>query len=194
MPGKPRHEDPEDTILRAARGCYIKDGIKETGMKEVAKAANVARSTVYRYFSSRDDVLVAVVKREMEATNLVIRAQLQQYQAAADIIVEGLILALQEIPRRPILKAVFASEENSRARKVIWESDVIVQLGEQLLEHVIQPALDLGLLQDKVPPEAMVEWVYRTLISLLTLPSNWSHSQEDLRAMLHALLVPVLLR
>jgi AcrR family transcriptional regulator len=194
MSNKPRHEDPEDTILRAARQCYITDGIKETGMKEVSKAANVARSTLYRYFSSRDAVLVAVVKREMEATNVVIRAQLQPYEEPADIIVEGLILALQEIPRRPILKAVFASEEDSRARRVIWESDVIVQLGEQLLEHVIQPALDLGLLQDKVPPEAMVEWVYRTLISLLTLPSNWSRSQSDLRAMLHALLVPVLLR
>ena len=77
---------------------------------------------------------------------------------------------------------------------MVWESDIIVQFGEELLEHVIQPALDLGILQDQVRPEILVEWVYRTLISLLTLPSNWTRTDKDLRLMLHALLVPVLLR
>lgn len=194
MSSKPRHDDPVDSILTAARQCYLRDGISNTGMKEVSRAANLARSTLYRYFPSRDELLVAVVKREMEAANEVIRGELLRYQDPADLIVEGLILALQEIPRRPILKAVFASEEDARARKLVWGSEIIVLFGEQLLEHVIQPALDLGLLQDKVPPEAMVEWVYRTLISLLTLPSNWTRSEDDLRTMLHALLVPVLLR
>jgi len=194
MSSKPRHDDPVETILTAARQCYLKDGINNTGMKEVSEAAQVARSTLYRYFPSRDDVLVAVVKREMETVNQVISKKLQRYQEPADMVVEGLILALEEIPRRPILNAVFASGEDSRAREVVWSSNVIVQFGEQLLEHVIQPALDLGLLQDKVAPEAMIEWVYRCLISLLTLPSNWTQSEQDLRAMLHALLVPVLLR
>ncbi len=194
MPSRPRHEDPEEIILEAARRCYLADGIRNTGMKEVAQAAAVARSTLYRYFPGRDDVLVAVVKREMEATNEVIQRKLQRYENPADIIVEGLILALKEIPRRPILQAVFASEEDSRARRVVWESDIIVQFGEELLEHVIQPALDLGILQDQVRPEILVEWVYRTLISLLTLPSNWTRTDKDLRLMLHALLVPVLLR
>ena len=194
MPSKPRHQDPEEIILAAARRCYLKDGIRNTGMREVAQAADVARSTLYRYYPSRDDVLVAVVKREMEAANTVIRRKLQRYDNPADIVVEGLLLALQEIPRRPILQAVFASEDDSRARRVIWESDIIVQFGERLLQHVMQPAQELGILQDRVRPEIMVEWVYRTLISLLTLPSNWTRSNQELRVMLHALLVPVLLR
>lgn len=194
MPSKPRHQDPVDTILTAAQQCYLRDGIKNTGMKEVSEAAQVARSTLYRYFPSRNDVLVAVVKREMEATNKVIREKLELYQEPADIIVEGLVLALEEIPRRPILNAVFASGDDSRAREVVWGSEVIAQFGEQLMEHVIQPALEAGLLQDKVAPEVMIEWVYRTLISLLTLPSNWTESEQDVRATLHALLVPVLLR
>lgn len=194
MSSKPRHDDPVETILTAARQCYLRDGISNTGMKEVSEAAKVARSTLYRYFPSRDDVLIAVVKREMETVNAIIRAKLERYQEPADIIVEGLILALEEIPRRPILYAVFASGEGSRAREVVWRSNVIAQFGERLMEHVIQPALEAELLQNKVPPEAMIEWVYRTLISLLTLPSNWAQSKQDLRAMLHALLVPVLLR
>ena len=65
--------DPEDAILAAARRCYVAEGFSRTGMKEVAEEAGVARSTLYRYFPTRDDVLVATVKREMEVLNAWIR-------------------------------------------------------------------------------------------------------------------------
>jgi len=186
--------DPESAILDAARRCYLAEGFSRTGMKEVAAAAGVARSTVYRYFPGRDQLLVATVKREMEAMNTRIRRQQAKFNAPADLVVEGMLLALREVPRRPLLRAVFASEHDSRARRVVWGSEVIVSFGEELMDHVISPARDAGVLQDAVRPEILVEWVYRLLLSFLTLPSNWISSDAQLRTTLHALLVPVLLK
>jgi TetR/AcrR family transcriptional regulator len=186
--------DPVDTIIAAARRCYLESGISATGMQQVAESAGVARSTVYRYFPGRDDLLVATIKGEMEQLNVRIRRKLATYSNPADQVVEGLIMAIKEIPKRPLLRAVFASEEDSRARQAIWSSDVIVRFGEQLMDHVIVPAQRAGLLQDEVRPEVLVEWVYRLLLSFLTLPSNWIKSDAQLRATLHALLVPVLLK
>lgn len=186
--------DPEAEILRAAKQCYLSDGIARTGMREVAAAAGVARSTLYRYFPSRDDVLVATIKREMEEANDRIGKRLGQYTDPADLIVEGLLMAIRDIPERPLLKAVFASDEDAVARRIIWNSDIIVSFGEELMDRVVQPALDANLLQTAVAPEVLVEWVYRVLLSFLTLPSNWIKSEEQLRITLHALLVPVLLR
>jgi len=185
--------DPVDAILGAARRCYLDGGFAGTGMKEVAAAAGVARSTVYRYFPGRDELLVATVKREMEALNRQIRGRLADYEDPADQVVEGLIMAIKAIPRRPLLRAVFASEEGSRARRVVWRSDAIVGFGEELMDHVIRPAAASGRLQDAVRPEILVEWVYRLLLSFLTLPSNWIKREDELRTTLHALLVPVLL-
>tara|TARA_R110000823_G_scaffold171736_9_gene304204 strand:+ start:44266 stop:44973 length:708 start_codon:yes stop_codon:yes gene_type:complete len=185
--------DPEAIILDAARDCYLSAGIDDTSMRDVAARAGVARSTVYRYYPGRDELLVAVIKQEMFAANARIRLRLAKFPAPADQVVEGMLLALREIPRRPLLRAVFASEEGSRARRVVWSSDVIVRFGEELMEHVVRPAQDSGLLQDAVPPEVLVEWIYRLLLSFLTLPSNWIRSDAQLRATLHALLVPVLL-
>lgn len=185
---------PVESILAAARRCYLADGISATGMKEVADEAGMARSTVYRYFPGRDDLLVASIKEEMEQARTSILKDLASYRDPADQIVEGLILALQEIPRRPLLRAVFASPEDSRAREVVWSSDVIVNFGEELMDHVITPARNAGLLQDAVRPEILVEWVYRLLLSFLTLPSNWIASDSQLRTTLHTLLVPVLLK
>jgi len=187
-------KDPVATILSAARRCYLADGISKTGMGEVARAAGVARSTLYRYFPSRDDVLVATIKQEMDAANSAIQEKLAGLTEPADIIVEGLILAIKEIPERPLLKAVFVSDEDARARRTVWSSEIIVSFGEELMESVIQPALNAGLLQDEVRPEIMIEWVYRVLVSFLTLPSNWIGDEQQLRLTLRALLVPVLLR
>lgn len=187
-------KDPVATILSAARQCYLDEGISKTGMREVARAADVARSTLYRYFPSRDDVLVAVISQEMDAVNIAIQQELAAYSQPADVIVEGLILALREIPQRPLLRAVFASDEDAKARRAVWSSQIIVGFGEELMEGVIQPALDAKLLQDRVKPQVLIEWVYRVLLSFLTLPSNWIEDDDQLRATLHALLVPVLLR
>lgn len=186
--------DQVASILAAARRCYLADGIAATGMKEVAASAGVARSTLYRYFPGRDELLVATIMSEMVELNERIRKRLAKYPDPADQVVEGLIVAIKEIPRRPLLHAVFASEEDSRARRVIWSSNVIVSFGEDLMDHVIRPAQDAGLLQDAVRPEVLVEWVYRLLLSFLTLPSNWVRSDAQLRTTLHALLVPVLLK
>ena len=79
-------------------------------MKEVAASAGVARSTVYRYFPGRDELLVATIKGEMVDLNERIRKKMSNYQAPADLVVEGLIVAIKEVPRRPLLRAVFASE------------------------------------------------------------------------------------
>ncbi len=187
-------KDPVATILSAARQCYLDEGISATGMREVARAASVARSTLYRYFPSRDDVLVAVIRQEMDAANTDIQKELGAYSEPAEVIVEGLILAIREIPKRPLLRAVFTSDEDAKARRTVWSSEIIVSFGEELMENVIQPALDAELLQDQVRAEIMIEWVYRVLLSFLTLPSNWIEDDEQLRATLHALLVPVLLR
>jgi TetR/AcrR family transcriptional regulator len=186
--------DPVATILAAARRCYLNEGISATGMKEVAASAGIARSTLYRYFPGRDELLVAIIKEEMVDMNTRILKKLAAYSNPADYVVEGLIVAIKEVPRRPLLRAVFASEEDSRARRVIWSSDVMVSFGEELMDHVIRPAQDAGLLQDAVRPEVLVEWVYRLLLSFLTLPSNWVKSDAQLRTTLHALLVPVLLK
>lgn len=186
--------DQEVAIIKAAAVCYLKIGITKTGMGAVAREAGIARSTLYRYFARSEDLLVATIKQEMLTTNSAIQQKLQKYSDPADLIVEGMLIALKEITRRPLLKAVFVSDEDARARRLIWRSDVIIRFGEDLMASVLQQAVESGLLQTNVRPELLIEWVYRILLSFLTLPSNWIKSDAELRATLHALLVPVLLR
>lgn len=194
LPSKPATSKQHDELIGAARSCYLKQGISATGMRDVASVAGVARSTLYRYFPGRDELLVAVIRTEMEAANAAIQGQLEGIERPDQRVVEGLVLALREIPARPLLAAVFVSDQDARARRVIWQSQVVIDFGEELMDEVIQPALEAGILQDQVRPEMLIEWVYRVLLSFLTLPSNWAVSESELRATLRALLIPVLLK
>lgn len=186
--------DPVKRILAAAKQCYLRNGLNETGMREIAVQAGVARSTLYRYFPTRNDVLIATIKEDMLDANDLIHKKVDHFNDPADLIVEGLLLALQEIPKRPLLNAVFVSDKDAKQRRAVWGSDSFIGFGEELMAHVVQPAIESGLLQDKVKPEILIEWVYRILLSFLTLPSNAIKDDKTLRITLHALLIPVLLR
>jgi len=49
----------ESRILTAALGLIGRRGVRRLGMQEIAEAAGVSRGTLYRYFPSKDHVLVA---------------------------------------------------------------------------------------------------------------------------------------
>jgi AcrR family transcriptional regulator len=57
-----------DRILDAAWQCFVERGIRATTMADVAEAAGVSRVWVHRAVGSRDDLVHAVLAREVERT------------------------------------------------------------------------------------------------------------------------------
>lgn len=56
----------EARILTAARERFTANGYRGTDMRDIAASMGLARNSLYRYFSSKDHILVAVVRREMQ--------------------------------------------------------------------------------------------------------------------------------
>lgn len=55
----------EKRILNAARDLFTMQGYRDTDMAGIAKSMGLARNSLYRYYSSKDHILVAVVRHEM---------------------------------------------------------------------------------------------------------------------------------
>jgi AcrR family transcriptional regulator len=62
---KPREEIRESIIASAAK-VFGKQGFKRTKMEEVAKSAGMGKSSLYYYFTSKEELFEAVVIREAE--------------------------------------------------------------------------------------------------------------------------------
>jgi TetR/AcrR family transcriptional regulator len=190
----PTEDDIQKIILQAAKQCYLYYGVEKTGMQDIAKEAKLARSTIYRYYPTADDLLLALIGTEMQAMNRELSRKLARFERPEDVIVEGVLIALKEIPRHPLLSQVFAGDSSSALRQKVWNSPAIVALGTDLMATVMQASVEQGHLQQAIRSEVLIEWVYRILLSFLNLPSNWIKTDKQLRATLHALLIPVLLQ
>lgn len=55
----------EKRILDAARELFTASGYRDTDMADIAESMGLARNSLYRYYSSKDHILIAVVRRDM---------------------------------------------------------------------------------------------------------------------------------
>jgi AcrR family transcriptional regulator len=60
-------QDRERRIVAAARRMFDRKGYANTAMEEIAGRAGVAVGTLYNYFPSKDELLLAILRRETDA-------------------------------------------------------------------------------------------------------------------------------
>ena len=60
-------------ILKAAKTVLTRYGIRKTTMEEIAQAAHIAKSSIYHYYASKDEIFKVIVDQEMEAAMAEIR-------------------------------------------------------------------------------------------------------------------------
>ena len=76
-----RIERRQDEILQAAASVFAAKGYAQATTREIAAAADIAEGSLYNYFASKRDILVAIISRSpspvdrlwAEAENLVDR-------------------------------------------------------------------------------------------------------------------------
>jgi AcrR family transcriptional regulator len=90
------HGGPEARILEAARTLFYRNGIHETGVNELARAAAVSKRTIYQLFESKDDIVVAYLRHIGEHGRLGVRALDRD-----DLAPRERLVALFDRPHRP---------------------------------------------------------------------------------------------
>jgi AcrR family transcriptional regulator len=65
-------------ILAAAMGLIVQKGFLETSMREIAESAGVGKSTLYDYFPSKDEIMIAYVVEEVQHMTAQVQAIIAQ--------------------------------------------------------------------------------------------------------------------
>ncbi|MFD2026171.1 TetR/AcrR family transcriptional regulator [Promicromonospora aerolata] len=60
-PGRPRNAEADNAVLNAALDLIAESGVDGVSIEQVAKRAGVARTTVYRRYAARDDLVIAAL-------------------------------------------------------------------------------------------------------------------------------------
>ena len=72
----------EDQILATARELFAKYGYKRVSMDEIARDANVVKSTIYQHFKDKDELLEFIINEtisEVAKLNPELALQIQKY-------------------------------------------------------------------------------------------------------------------
>ena len=124
-------------LVEAAGRCIVRRGNTEIRMADVADEAGVVRSTVYRYYASRDDLLLALVlTRVDDAVGRWVR-ELRRPHDAASSIRELVIKPVVSVEGDPLNEALFAAE-SSALRSVL---EVGAQPMLEVMERHVVPLL-----------------------------------------------------
>jgi len=76
--------DPRELIIKEAQGIFARFGFKKTTIDEIAKATNKAKSSIYHYFSSKEDIFKSILEEESRVLNQAIRQAINEVDSPAE--------------------------------------------------------------------------------------------------------------
>jgi AcrR family transcriptional regulator len=101
-------EEARRRLLEAASRCIVRRGSASIRMAEVAQEAGVARSTVYRYFSSREDLIIGLFLTRVDAALEKVVLRLKDPGDAARCIPDLVLGPNSFIEGSPVNEALFS--------------------------------------------------------------------------------------
>jgi len=140
-------------------------------MAEVAGEAGVARSTVYRYFASRDELILALLLGRMDAALDAVVRGLPHPHSAAESIPDLILEPIGLVEGNPLNEALFSPESSA---SVTWLELTAEALVDAVLRHygpLMEGWQASGQLHPDLDLRETVRWM--NAVSLIMLSPPW---------------------
>lgn len=150
-------------ILEAALQCFTRFGITRTSIQDVAAAAKVSRTTVYRYFEDRNDLVQGAVDL---ATDQFYVLAAQQMETA-----ESLVAQIGEVARVIChtieTRRIHATADDEETMRHLLTGSLVRRMSE-FLQPYLEAAKARGEVRRDLDTHAASEFLARLLQSLFT--------------------------
>lgn len=166
-------DEARKLLLDAAGRCIVRRGNSQIRMAEVADEAGVSRSTVYRYFASRDEVLLGLMMARVDVALDELVRSLRHPDDPALSLPEMVLAPVESVEGNALNEALFAAESTAVTTALELGSQTIVEL---LLQHygpLLARWKAAGRLYHDLDPSWIVQWLNTTTLFLLT--PSWRH-------------------
>jgi AcrR family transcriptional regulator len=102
--------DSTTAILDAALVEFERHGFRRVALDDVARRAGVSRTTIYRRFANRDELVAAVIERENAVLFADIAAELTGAARSANYYVEAFVQSILMFRRHRVLDRMMTDE------------------------------------------------------------------------------------
>jgi AcrR family transcriptional regulator len=106
----PAADSATEAILDAALVEFERHGFQRVALDDVARRAGVSRTTIYRRFANRDELVAAVIERENVALFADIAARLKDAAPPSNYFVEAFTQSILMFRRHRVLDQMITDE------------------------------------------------------------------------------------
>ncbi|MEG1935417.1 MAG: TetR/AcrR family transcriptional regulator [Rikenellaceae bacterium] len=137
-------EETREKLIEVARQLFVKSGVENTTMNDIALAAGKVRRTLYTYFKSKEDIYWAVVESEitllLDKLNNIVNEDLPPEEKLSNYIFCRLELIKEIVARNGTLRSEFFRDiwKVEHAWKNIDQQEI------SLLRAILQEGVDKG--------------------------------------------------
>lgn len=186
-------DDDDETaalILDAAAELLGAHGLRRWSMDDVADRAGVGRTSVYRRFANRDDLVHAVLARELRATFAAIDEAARACDSLEDKVVEGGLVAFEAL-RGSLVERLLRADPATFLPFLTTDAGPLLAIARQILSA---GARQHGLAHDPGHLDELAEIGARLGLSfILTRDTVWPIDDRDaFRQSVRRLLQPVI--
>jgi len=199
----PRHSDEKRArILAAARDLCARKGFDTTRMEEIAAAAGVSKGTLYNFFESKDDLVVATVLQSYEDHHLLVPPRgepgvgpVERLEALGAAMLESFAPVAAQMPLNFQAWALVARNAALRQRLFAALRPIYAD-NTAAIQEALEQGRARGLVRSDVDLESVTRVCLATFDGLLyrsTFDPEGAN-REALRSALDVILQPVLCR
>ena len=185
--GRPRDPAADKAILRAALELFVEHGIEGASFEQIARRAGVARTTVYRRWSSREDLLAQAmeVAREAPERSLMAAARVPQKRLADELIDALSEMVTRRDYLRTVAKLVGSVPDSPKLMSVYWNTYLIPR--RRIVAEVIGRARERGAIAKQADSEILQDMIGGAIMyHLLVRPGH--KNRKEMRAYIRRLL------
>jgi TetR/AcrR family transcriptional regulator len=166
-------DDARLRILDAAGRCIERRGDTQIRMAEVADDAGVVRSTVYRYFPTRDELLLGLVLMRIDAALARLVRSLRRPDDPRRCIPRMVLVPVDSVDGDPLNEALFASASTALSAALELGSEQIVDVVIAHYEPLFAKWQAAGEMYPDLDRREVARWIHTAALFLLSPP--WRH-------------------
>jgi AcrR family transcriptional regulator len=179
-------------FIDAAEACFERYGVVKTTMEDIAKMAGVSRPTVYRHFSDRDSLILAVIMRRSRSLIGKAQAFIRRHERFEDQLVEGLLFLVKTGRKDPFVRILVSPEHLELAHQILGATDAVIDLNLEMWQPILAEAAARGELNPDLDFREIARWL--THVELIMV-GRFDLATDDavIRNMLRTFLAPAFL-
>ncbi len=157
-PGRPRSASADKAILRAALEVFVARGIDGASVEEIAERAKVARTTLYRRWSSKEELIaraIAEMRGNPERHAILARVPLRELpRLLADVLAE--MFTMHEF-QKVAARLIGSVPTCPKLMETYWSKYMAPR--RRLIASLLEQARSLGLIRRDADPELLMDLI-----------------------------------